>query len=66
MNEMMVAITGTVIVKGVLVMAVLEAAQYFHNQKLLWWWVLVLLAGINYSHTSSDKEETEMDGANEG
>ena len=60
MNEMMMAITGTVIVKSVLAMAVLEAAQYFHNPKLLWWWVLVLFVSINYSRTRSENKEEEV------
>lgn len=63
MNEMMIAITGSVIVKSVLVMAVLEAAQYFHNPKLLWWWILILFAGIQYKTTTS--EESGKEDANE-
>lgn len=59
MNEMMIAITGSVIVKSVLILAVLEAAQYFHNPKLLCWWLLVLLTGIDYKRTSTNESEQE-------
>lgn len=66
MSEMMVAITGSVIVKSVLILAVLEAAQYFHNKELLWWWILVLFAGITYKHSTTENSEEGKDGSNEG
>lgn len=59
MNEMMIAITGSLIVKSVLILAVLEAAQYFQNHNLLWWWVLVLFAGISYKYTESNEDDQE-------
>lgn len=67
MDEMMVAIAGTVIVKFALIVAILEAAQYFHNQNLLWWWVLVLFADISYKRTVTNEEtKAGKEGVDEG
>ena len=39
---------ANIVVKSVYAVCVTCAAVYFHNPKLLWWYVLLMLIGFTY------------------